>query len=227
MDNTAALHRQSTSRGLRAFAGLLWVLTLVLAFVTAVAVPLLVLVVLGHGSITLDATIDPPYSVRFTGDRTIVVTGDQSVATFENFPVGDERHFIDTAPTVHAKANVVRDDTDSRAVVVVAFVALLALTWLALVNLRRVVRSARAGEPFTRKNVGRLRIVAITALALPAVSFVMTRILDSTLDVMIPLHVTIPGVSWWVFLVIGVGLLALAEVFREGAELQELEHATI
>jgi hypothetical protein len=55
----------------------------------------------------------------------------------------------------------------------------------------------------------------------------MVRVVESRLDVKPPVQVLTPGPSWWVYVVVGLGLLALAEVFREGTALRELERATI
>ncbi len=95
-------------------------------------------------------------------------------------------------------------------------------------NLRRVVKSARAGEPFAARNAVRVRWVAGAVLVVPIITPVATWLLDRTIDSDPAVHVMpkVPA-AWWMMLVVGFGLLALAEVFRQGADLRELERSTI
>ncbi len=217
--------RPLSHRGIRAFDLVLTILTGLLVLGTALAVPLLALVATGHGSLTLDAELDPPYSVGLSGDRSVQV-GD-SGAEFTGFPRnGDTSPFRD-APVVRFDAAVARDDTDTRAVLVAFVVATIALAWLGLVNLRRIVRSTRSGRPFDARNAVRLRWLAVAVLVFPVVGFAVRWAMTETLDTDVALRVTTTGPSWWILLVIGVGLLALAEIFRAGADLEELERGTI
>jgi hypothetical protein len=226
MDDSDARVGQSTSRGLSAFDKLLGVVNLLLALVTVLAVPLLALALTGHASMTVDANLTPPYTVDLAGARSVVVT--PSWFEYKNFPIGDERSTLgDDGLNVHTKAKIGRDDIDSRIVVATALVVVLTLAWLGLVNLRRIVHSARAGDPFDLRNVNRLRRVAYVVFAVPVIAFVLTRVINHTLESDVPLRVTTPGINAWPYVIVGVGLLALAEVFREGTELRVLERATI
>lgn len=179
----------------------------------------------GRGTFTVDAEVEPPYTVEFFDGRAIEVSGGS--AAWVNFPAGEEQRFLDDDPSVRARVKVDRDDTDARLVLAAGLGAWFALLWLGLTNVRRIVRSALAGEPFHADNVTRLRWLAVAVFAFPVVTEAMVWALDARLDVDPPVHVLTAGPSWWVFVVVGAGVLALAEIFREGSRLRVLEEATI
>jgi hypothetical protein len=54
-----------------------------------------------------------------------------------------------------------------------------------------------------------------------------TWLLDRTIESDPAVHVIARGPSWWMMVLLGFGILALAEVFRQGAELHDLEQSTI
>lgn len=196
----------------------------VLAFGTAVAVPLLVLAATGRGSITLHARLDPPYSVGFEDGRTIEV-GPEVTAKVD-FPQGEEDALGDR-PAVTVEAPVDSEDTDTRVVVITAVAVVLALAWTTLVNLRRIVASATEGEPFDGRNVRRLQAIASVLLVAPVLAYAGTRLLNATFDQSSIMTVEVSSPGWWVFVLGGLGALALAEVFRMGSDLRELERHTV
>jgi hypothetical protein len=179
----------------------------------------------GHGTLTLDAEADTPHTVEFA-DGTAVESGGGSTAWI-GFPEGEERRHLSDAPTVLVRYTLADDDRDARAVVLAAIGVWVGLGWIGLVNARAIVRSSRQGRPFDPDNVRRLRRIGVAVVAFPVVSWAIRWGLDRTLDVGSPVHVRMAGPTSWVYLVAGLGLLALAEVFREGSRLRALDEATI
>jgi hypothetical protein len=118
----------------------------------------------------------------FTGGRSIAVSRNGPNA-YVNFASGQEASYFERAPKVMAAVNVAPHDRDTRRVLSVAAVALLAIAWTGLVNFRRIVGAARAGDPFDARNAGRLRWVAASAALIPLVTEVAGRMIDRTLDV--------------------------------------------
>jgi hypothetical protein len=211
-------------RSLRLFDLLLRLLVVLLTIVTGVSVAFGAAMVFGgSGSLAVDAKVEPPYSVEFGGASVEVDASGDGRFDYGDVPGSS----ILTEVVVGAQIFVGADDRDTRLVVAAAGLAWLALAWLGLVNLRRVVGSARRGDPFDARNVVRLRWMAGAVLGFPVVATAMTQSVETTLDLSPPVEVTSWGPSWWLFLLIGLGLLALAEVFRAGSELRELERSTI
>lgn len=217
--------RPAPGLGLRLFDLVLGVGNLGLLFATVVAVPLAWLAFTGRGTFTLDAEVDPPYTVELAGGRAVQVNG--GTGAWINFPIGDEHRYLEDEPSVRAPVKVDREDTDARVVLAAGVSAWLALVWLGLVNVRRIVRSALAGRAFDAGNVARLRWLALAVLTFPLVTRVTFWALDARIDVDPPVHLLTPGPNWWVYAIGGVGVLALAEIFREGSRLRELEEATV
>lgn len=127
---------------------------------------------------------------------------------------------------LHLKLHIPRDDRDTRQVVAFGFLAVIALWWVGLFALRGVVRSARDGNPFDERNASRLRRLAGVIIATPLLVGLLNRLLESTFDseLVTPRLARADTVP---LVLIGVGVLALAEVFREGAALRDLEASTI
>ena len=210
------------SRLLRAFDLLLFVLAVSLVAVTAFS--FLIAVSAPHAwSPTIQVTVDPPYNLDLAGDHDVIVD-ERGGRTYSNglTPEGG----VDPT-SLHADVYVARSDLDTRVTLALGLGSAAVLAWLALVNLRRIVHSAQAGDPFDRRNVIRLRIVAACVLGFWVITSITTRLLARTLESAIPVHVSIGGASWLVCLPAGLGLLALAEVFARGTELRDLEKATV
>jgi hypothetical protein len=217
--------RPSPGRGLRAFDTALTVAYVLLAVGTILALPLTYLAFTERGTFTVDAEVEPPYEVTFADGSAIESSG--GPAAWIDFPEVPEQRYLDDDPTVLARVKLDREDLDSRVVAVAGLGAWFGLTWIGLINARRIVRAARSGQAFDTGNVRRLRWIAAAVLTFPLVTWAIRRGLDSTLDVVPPVHVRRIGPSWWVHLLAGLGLLALAEVFREGSRLRALDEATI
>jgi hypothetical protein len=211
------------------FSRLLGVLSVLLLVVTVIAIPATAIIATGRGDMTLGVRLDPPYSIgldaaepMFTdpedAGRRILVT-DDGIAAYENFPAGKEQDELTDAPRIRAKVHVDRDDRDTRALVLALLIVTVGLGWVALENVRRVVKAARDGRAFDVRNVTRLRWAAAAVVAFPFLArFLYWRVgeaLDSTLNV----SPNGAGVASLAGLGVGLGLLALAEVFRAGSEL--------
>lgn len=215
---------QRAGAGLRLFGTFLGIGHAVLLIATVLAVPFAVLAFSGEGTFTLDAEIAPPYAIEFTDGRAVEARGGSTA--WSNMPREDDEPYFAGEPSVQARVDVDEDD-DARLVMGLALGGWFALFWLGLVNVRRIVRAALDGRPFDASNVGRLRWLAVAVFGFPAVSTAMAWALEPRLDVDLPVRVVIPGPSWWVFVIIGTGVLALAEIFREGSRLRVLEETTI
>jgi hypothetical protein len=207
-----------------------WVLriaTAALVVGTALFVVLVPVVATGHGEVTLPARLDPPFAVELPSEAAILVDGNGRPSVYEGFPIGDEKEFLNDRLAVATKVTVDDDDADTRAAAMITVVAFFGLTWLGLVNLRRIVQSARAGDPFNRANPGRLRWLAAAVVASGVAVRVAIGVMDARLDEHLPVQLASPGPGLIAYLLVGLGLLALAEIFRSGSELRDFEQATI
>jgi hypothetical protein len=218
-------HAAGGSLGLRVFDGVLRVVMVLLVAATVLALPLAALFVTGRGPIAIPVHVDPPYSVGFSGDRAIEVGGPNRITAYINFPVGEEFDHFGDAPVISATVKVGADDMDTRLVLSGVGAGLLALAWGGVINLRRLVASARSGDPFDPSNVARLRMVGVCIGTVPMMLWLTTLLLDRTLDVD-PSVTPVSDPRVWL-VVLALGLVALAEVFREGTVLRRLERETV
>lgn len=212
--------------GIRWFDRLLRAATWLLALLTVVLVPLLALTLTERGDIRLPVELEPPYRIEFGSGEAIDIHG-AGIGMYQDFPSGQERANLRSEPHVVTEIRLSRTDRDTRAVLAGTVVTMLALVWVGLVNLRRMVATARAGEPFHSANVRRLQRLGAALLAWPVVARVATWITSATLDMVPDASPVTPGPAWWVLVLLGVGMFALAEVLREGTALRELEQATV
>jgi hypothetical protein len=180
---------------------------------------------MGKGTVTVNGTLDTPYAVEFADGRRIHVGGGS--VSFENFEIGEERATLHGSPTVGAALRVDRDDTDSRIVIVALAGIWLAAAWVGLLSLRAVVGSVGGGAPFAAENPNRLRRLAAAILGVGLSGLVAEWILSATIDVDLPFRVSLDTAAWLVAVVVGLGVLALAEPFAEAARLREMDEATI
>ena len=214
---------------IRLFDITLKVLTLALIVASVAALPLVLLFLTGRGPITVPATLKPPYRISFLDeqDRSIVVASDCCINEHRNFESGQESRYLEQPPDVRFDVRVDRTDTDSRGVIAASAVVVLLLAWVAVFNLRHIVRSAADGDPFVPANVTRLRRLAAAAFAFPLLQLATTTVVARTLETDPPVDVITPGIGSWTLVVVGVAVLALAEVFRSGSSLRQLERETV
>lgn len=136
-----------------------------------------------------------------------------------------------TYSTTKVEIAVGKDETTIRAVAVALVVGWLALTWVGVINLGAIAKSIRAGDGFTTPNARRLRRVGVVVLAYPLLTLlgrlVLRRLVDS-LDLAGPaVSVDVGVADWWAWLLLGLLILALAELFAQGVKLQDLDEATV
>ncbi len=190
---------------------------------TLVAVGTAPATITGSG-IGLNATVDPPFAVTSVADGpSFRVSSDGEVGgtvSDNGRPLKIERSKL----TVNV--HVAKSDRDTRVLLVVGLLAMIGLAWTGLLALRKVVRVARDGDPFDKRNVGRLRLLGGVLIAAPVVVWLLNRMLEGTFEPR-AVHPSVARVDALPIVVIALSVFALAEVFRAGAELRELESATI
>lgn len=212
-------------RGVRTLDVATGALLILLIVATALAVPLLVLAATGTGTVDVRGVLDAPYRLEFDDGRALAVAGDMT--SYENFPIGEESSTLTTQPTITAPLRVSQSDLDTRLVVVAMFAWWVGASWVGLLNLRRLARTARAGDPFAVENVRRLRWLGAAVLSIPITTGVGNAIVARTIELDVPFSVSVDRGSWLTLIIVGIGLFALAEVFAEAVRLREFEEATI
>lgn len=208
----------SASRGLLWFERLLRLMTVVFAVGTIVFAATFVALVSGSGGVGVDATLEPPLAISLDDGQTIALEADGQA---------EDRALDIEQAELRAKVRLGEDDIDARVVVALSGVALITVFWIALLTIRRIVRSARKGNPFDGRNVFRLRVLAALFVLVPVGSEVGRRLLSSTVDADARLEISTGSPDWGVFLLVALGLWALAEVFSEGVALRDLDETTI
>jgi hypothetical protein len=201
---------------LRAFDGLLLLALLSLGPLTMLIGLQLAASLTGRSHVTVPVSVRPPYDVVFSDGKEVGV----------DFPVLREGELREP-DSVRSEVTVGRDDRDTRAVLAATWALLGGCAWAGLVALRRIVRSAWVSDPFICANVRRLRLLGVVVVAWPVITRVSTRALESTLDVVPLVKPVMVGPGWWPPLLLGLGLFALAEVWRVGVELRTLEQTTV
>jgi hypothetical protein len=196
-----------------------------LIFATVFAAPTSFILLFGQSDVEIPVTLEPPLEVELAGGR-IVVLGEERTTEYRGFG-GREEEAIPNRVSVRAQVPVQKGDRDTRIALGAALVATLAVAWIGLTALRRFVRAAREGEPFDRANLRRLRLVAAAVTAWPVITGVTLAVLESTIEAVPGASARAPGPDWKISLLVGLGLFALAEVWRVGVELRELEEATV
>jgi hypothetical protein len=194
-------------KSLRILYAALTVLMVFFAFGTVLAV-VMTPATLGSGGIGLHGSVDK-----------------QTAAPALRTVAGDIPYKIESGD-VRVTVRVPARDHDTRRVIAGGFLVMIALAWLGLIALRGVVRSARDGEPFDARNVTRLRVVGGAIIAVPVLVAVLNRMLEASFDSQ-AVHAEVARVDAAPMALIGLGVLALAEVFRQGVALREMEEATI
>jgi hypothetical protein len=179
-------------------------LTVLLGLVVAAAVVLPGLVASGTGELTVQTSLDRPFRVELPSGRSIA----------------DE-------PAVVLRSVVDEDDTDTRVALAAGMFGILVVAAFALWNLRSVVQSARSADPFVAANVRRLRLFGWTCVAFFVAVRLVASAADATLDSPYDVSVSVPGPGFWPAAFIVAGVFTLAQVFRAGVELRELEQGTI
>jgi hypothetical protein len=236
MATTIEIRSDGPRLGFRLFRGVLALVFSFLALLSIAFLPLAAMTLAGHGTVKVDGALDAPYAVSIgpssggdpAGDfrRRLEVIDGGHVGELANFPAGRERG-LTGVPAVHLDVLIDGDDTDARVTMLAGFAVGIGLAWIVVLNLRGVAASVAAGEAFDRRNIVRLRWVGATVLAFPICAQLIEYLVDRALDHPLPVSIDLRIPGWWVFAIIGLGVLALAEVFGEGARLREFERETV
>ena len=199
----------------------------VLAVLSCLIAVLSILVISGRGSASVGVAIEPPYTIGFTDDRSVVVSSDGASLTYVGFERDLGLGTFQGAPEIDAGITVDSDDLDTRLAIVLGGVVLLGLSWAALVILRRIVRSARVADPFDPANVRRIRWLAALVLMWQLVLEIGDRVLTRTLETELAVNVALPRLGWISAGAVALLIVALAEVFSAGSELRSFERETV
>ena len=92
---------------------------------------------------------------------------------------------------------------------------------------RRIVRWSRDGDPFDARNVARLRVLAALFVLVPVGTQITAWLLEAAVETAPDVQVAVASPDWGILLLVALGLLALAQVFREGVALRDLDRTTI
>ena len=214
-------------RGIRAFDTALTVAWVGLMAATVLFAVVSSGVLGGHGSATLQAQLQGPYTVALPDGRAWTVASYGDVSASGGLPTADEGPDMLTAPTVRTELRVQRDDVDTRVVTVATIGAYLALAWFGWVCLRRVVRSSKTGDPFHPRNAVRLRWLAGAVVGTEVVGRVGGTVASRTLDSDLPVEITLSSAGLTLSVGVALALLALSEVFRTGSSLRQLDLETV
>ena len=214
----------ATSSTTTAARSLVWldrflkVVTAVFAIGTVAFVATLVPLVTGSAGVGVDGTIEPPLTIATPDGAAIDVAPSGEVAA---------RTLDLESARIDATMRLGEDDTDARLVVALSGVALIAAFWTGLIVTRRIVRSARDGDPFDARNVTRLRVLAALFVLVPVGTQITAWLLEAAVETAPDVQVAMASPDWGILLVVALGLLALAQVFREGVTLRDLDRTTI
>lgn len=202
-------------------------LLLAIAVVAAMGAAILntaVLLAQEGGTVELNATLDPPLVVERGGNRWEVEAMTTSGSIADPDAIGGLGGFSPQSVQGHV---LIRPGDGPTAIYRLGLTVAAAIVVAALLMLRRVVLSARDGEPFARANVRRLRIAGLCALALPAIGNATERALVNAVTVGSAVQLHPDFVPWWPFVLLAAGAFGLAAVFRAGSELHDFEQLAI
>ncbi|MEQ8841498.1 MAG: DUF2975 domain-containing protein [Acidimicrobiales bacterium] len=206
---------------------LLAIARVILIVVTALSVVLAILTLFRTTTTTLSGTTDA-IAIEQTTPSGRVATHDPSTNTTtldEGPPIGDLPDFGAAAVSIEIEDPVVR----SVAVFVIA--AWLGLGWFAVTNVRGITRASLAGTPFTMDNARRLQRTGAAAVGYAVMLVGVPLLMDALLS-----RVDLPvdgfrldggGGDAWLWLIVGLLIIAIAGAVERGVELQEFEETTI
>lgn len=219
------------STPVRALSSALRLTRLVLAIVTPLVLILAVLVVIGVGSLQLAGSTHDVRPVQLQPGEYQIDTGDGQLADVAETTVFESADGDVRVGTTSVDIGIGDDAVAVRAVAGALIVVWLALAWVGVISMNAISSSMRAGERFTKGNVAHVRRLGAVAVAYPVLTLLGRRVLREMVDV---LDLAGPAVSvdvgvadWWVWVLFGLLLVTLAELFADGVALQEADEATI
>ncbi|HKK44415.1 MAG TPA: DUF2975 domain-containing protein [Balneolaceae bacterium] len=112
---------------------------------------------------------------------------------------------------------------------VIARLAVIALLLYGLGRLKVILKNLKDGEPFSLENIAQLRLLAYLVLLITPLQLVFQAISYWYLSTFEELSSVLQW-SWqadYKYLLIGLGILLIAEVFRQGYEMYEEQKLTV
>lgn len=207
----------------------LQLLTILFSVLAVIVVLIAGSIIAGSEGLEIGARVDSPYTVVFgtlegdaLGTDRYLAVNDDRIVTRGNWPTGEEARQLRATPDVTVDVTVTREDQDTRLVSVAVLLLGFAIAWLALRILRRIVDGAVRGDPFDAANPRRFRALGALAVGAFGVFDIGSRIIDRTLDSDVEVSVSAPPPGWVAVVVIALVLATLGEIFREGAQLDEI-----
>jgi hypothetical protein len=111
-----------------------------------------------------------------------------------------------------------------RSIMVIGIVS-VPIAFVVFRQLLRIVKSVRAGEPFTAENAGRLKVIAWALLALEVLHICVVAIASAVSTKEVPLHIGDNfNLTGWLAILL---LFVLAQVFLEGARMHDDLEGTV
>ena len=204
---------------------------LILVVVTPLVLLLTVLVVIGVGSLRLAGSTDAVLPVQLQPGEYQIERGDGQRADVAETTVFESNDGEVTFGTTRVDIGIDDDAIAIRAVAGMLIVVWLILAWVGVNSMNGISSSMRAGNGFTTGNSRRVRRLGIVVLAYPALTFLGRLLLRQMVDALDlagpPVSVDVGVADWWVWVLFGLLLVAIAELFAYGVALQELDEATI
>ena len=204
---------------------------LILIILTPLVLLLTVLVVIGVGSLQLAGSTDAVRPVQLEPGEHQIETGDGQRTDVAQTTVFESKDGEVTLGTTRVDISIADDAVAIRAVAGMLIVVWLILAWLGVLSLSGISSSMRAGEGFTTENSRRFRRLGIVLLAYPALTFLGRLLLRQMVEALDlagpPVSVDVGVAHWWGWVLFGLLLVAIAELFAHGVALQELDEATI
>ena len=204
---------------------------LILVVVTPLVLLLTVLVVIGVGSLRLAGSTDAVLPVQLEPGEYQIERGDGQRADVAETTVFESNDGEVTFGTTRVDIGIDDDAIAIRAVAGMLIVVWLILAWVGVNSMNGISSSMRAGNGFTTGNSRRVRRLGMVVLAYPALTFLGRLLLRQMVDALDlagpPVSVDVGVADWWVWVLFGLLLVAIAELFAHGVALQELDEATI
>ena len=218
---------------LRLLDGLLSITRFLLVIVTVLFVLISTFSVFQSTSVDLSGTTDEIAIQQTLRDGSVALHHVSSQTTeWQSAPGADGTVVPDIdARFGSAEVTVPIEDRTVRIFAMLVVAAWIGLAWIAVTNVRGVTRSALDGTTFTSANASRLRRTGGASVGyaamLVAVPILMGLLVDRLTLSVEGFEPESGGDSAWLWLIVGLLLVAVGEAFERGVELQELEQATI
>lgn len=198
--------------------------------VAPLLVVLSVLVIFGIGSVSLPGSTEEVRPVQLAPGEYQIERNGEIVDVAETTSFESEDGDV-TFGTTRVSIAIAKQHRALRLVSTIMVLGWWTLAWVAVSNLAALAGSIRSGEGFVKPNTHRLRRIGAAVLAYPMLTFLVgtaLRQLAGSLDLDGPsVTVDIGPADWWAWLLFGLLLLAVTELFAHGVKLQEFDEATV